>query len=250
MANYLHLFETRAAHDAVYNSEAYKRPWVAYIEETDDVSFDKIDRSNGHAYVDLGLPSGTLWATMNIGATGETDYGLYFAWGETQGYTAEQVGTERNFSSDAYAFGPINYSDSTNRGITKYNVTDGKSTLDLVDDAASVNWGGGWHMPTNAQLYELSTNTTTAWTTVNGVNGIRFTSRLDSSKSIFLPAGGFCELGDVYGIGEHVRYFSNTIHSLNSTDLVYAKGLDGNSTEVSNVILDRFFGFSIRGVLG
>lgn len=97
-----------------------------------------------YEYVDLGLPSGTLWAKMNAGAESETDTGLYFAWGETQGYTAEQVGVDKQFSWSDYKFNPSGDGST----FTKYNLTDNKVVLDAEDDAAAVNMGGEWHMPT------------------------------------------------------------------------------------------------------
>jgi len=80
---------------------------------------------------------------MNVGASSEKDAGLYFAWGETQGYTASQVGTDKQFSWNDYALTEDNGST-----MTKYNATDGKTELDLEDDAVAANWGGEWHIPT------------------------------------------------------------------------------------------------------
>ena len=99
---------------------------------------------NGHDYVDLGLPSGTLWATCNVGASKASDYGLYFQWGDTQGYTAGQVGYgegQKKFADDwnDYKFG-------ASPNFTKYTSTG--ATLDLEDDAANASMGGDWHMPT------------------------------------------------------------------------------------------------------
>lgn len=97
-----------------------------------------------YEYVDLGLPSGTLWAKMNVGAESETDTGLYFAWGETEGYTAEQVGVDKQFTWADYKFNPSGDGET----FTKY--TSGEETLELIDDAAAVNMGGNWHMPSEA----------------------------------------------------------------------------------------------------
>ena len=97
-----------------------------------------------YEYVDLGLPSGTLWAKMNVGANSETDPGLYFAWGETEGYTAEQVGVDKQFTWADYKFNPSGDGET----FTKYTSSD--ETLELIDDAAAVNMGGKWHMPNEA----------------------------------------------------------------------------------------------------
>lgn len=93
--------------------------------------------NNGHDFVDLGLPSGTLWATMNVGASKPSDYGLYFQWGDTQGCTADQIEKEdgkKRFSKDwsDYKFG-------VSPNFTKY--TTPGATLDLEDDAANVHMG-------------------------------------------------------------------------------------------------------------
>jgi hypothetical protein len=148
---------------------------------------EKLDPFNGYEYVDLGLPSGTLWAKMNVGANSETDYGLYFAWGETTGYPDGKSG--KYFNWYTYKWGNPTASD-----LTKYNNTDGKTVLDLEDDAAAVNMGGEWHMPTQAQIEELLDNTTNAWVTDyngSGVDGRLFTSKTDASKKLFLPASGY-----------------------------------------------------------
>ena len=147
-----------------------------------------------HEYVDLGLPSGTL---CNIGANSPEEAGLYFAWGETQGYTSGQVGTDKNFTWEDYKFGP-------DTAITKYNETDGLTVLEPEDDAATVNWGKGWKMPTREQIMELRTNTKSEWTTVNGVQGCKFTSKVDgyTDKFLFFPAAG----GAANGIASDVGY--------------------------------------------
>ena len=141
------------------------------------------DPFNGHDYVDLGIEVDgykVLWATMNVGATTPEGYGDYFAWGETAPKT--------DYSWDNYAWG-------TSSALTKYTATDGKTVLDLDDDAAHVKWGGDWVMPTVAECEALCDNTTNAWTTNyngTGINGFLFTSTKDTSKSIFLPAAGYC----------------------------------------------------------
>lgn len=118
---------------------------------------------NGHEYVDLGLPSGTLWATMNIGADTPLGSGDFFAWGETD--------PKSNYSLSNYKWG----NDATN--FTKYNDTDGKTQLDLEDDAAHVNWGGDWHVPTYDQIMELHdncefvVNNEEKWMKITGPNG-------------------------------------------------------------------------------
>ncbi len=162
-----------------------------------------------HEYVDLGLPSGTLWATTNIGATNPEDYGDYFAWGETVPYGKEDRSNLTNYQYAStyvktfYYYDTYKYWMGTEEdgGYTKYcyksvlgynGQTDDLTELELSDDAAYVNWGPEWRMPTPEQLQELVDNTTTVWTTVNGVYGRRMTSKMAGyeDKSIFLPAAG------------------------------------------------------------
>ena len=132
--------------------------------------------NDGHEYVDLGLPSGTLWATCNVGASSPEDVGDYFAWGETA--------TKDIYDWKQYKFG-ILCTDVYK--LTKYcnNLT----VLEPVDDAASANWGVGWRMPTAEEFDELHRNTTFVWTTKNGVEGRLLTG--PNGNSIFLPATGF-----------------------------------------------------------
>ena len=130
-------------------------------------------KHNNHDYVDLGLPSGTLWATCNVGANSPEEYGDYFAWGETE--------TKDNYDCDTYKWGTAAYDTIFNgwylETLTKYNTdsgygtVDNKTTLTLADDAARANWGGKWRMPTDAEWEELMNSCTWTWTTLNGVKG-------------------------------------------------------------------------------
>ena len=205
---------------------------------------DKDINNNGYDYVNLGLPSGTLWATMNVGASKPSDYGLYFQWGDTKGYTKEQIGNgegQKKFASDEsdYKFG-------TSPNFTKYN-TPG-ATLRKSDDAAHVNMGGDWHMPTPTQIRELLNNTTNTLTTQDGVNGRLFTSTKDNSKSIFIPAAGNAWGGFVNG-SEDVCYVWSSLLS----DYGVVRGQDFYF-DSEGIYLDdgssRYNGFSVRGVIG
>ena len=135
--------------------------------------------------VDLGLPSRTKWANMNVGASSQTEYGDFFAWGETTGYNNGKT----NFSWSTYF-------DTSDGGstFTKYNNNGGKTELDVDDDAAYQNWGSHWRMPTKEQCEELinSSYTTVTWTTVGGVNGRLITSK-SNNNSIFIPALSNCD---------------------------------------------------------
>lgn len=140
---------------------------------------------NGHDYVDLDLPSGTLWATCNVGANASEEYGDYFAWGETA------TKTTYNWSTYKYCY------NGDGNQLTKYcnnsiygyfGFTDTLVILQPEDDAATANWGSGWCIPTVDQWRELRDNTTNIWTTRNGVNGRLFTAA--NGNSLFLPAAG------------------------------------------------------------
>lgn len=182
------------------------------IDENAKFSPDEESEEDEHDYVDLGLPSGLLWAANNIQDKDGNE--LYFAWGETSGYTAEQVGADKYFIWDDYTdesgvthhndykFGPYNGEDATNYGMTKYN-SEGPTELESEDDAASQIWKNGWRMPTKEEFEELTANTEYEWTTFNGVQGAKFTSTVSgyTDKFLFFPAVGGAEDGGVSGVG-------------------------------------------------
>ena len=200
--------------------------------------------SNGYEYVDLELPSGTLWATCNVGASKPSDYGLYFQWGDIKGYTVEQVGIERGqkgFSWTDYKWNPS----GDGYTFTKYDTVN--TALDLEDDAAHVHMGGDWHMPIPEQIKELLNNTTTAWTTLDGVNGIKFNSKKDESKFIFIPAAGYVLDNFYAGIGNYGFIWTSMLHP----KYVYSSqelGFGSNGPYLNGY--NRDFGFSVRGVIG
>lgn len=146
-----------------------------------------------YEWVDLGLPSGTLWAAWNVGATKPEEYGLYFAWGETQGYS--DVTDTKKFDYNDYKF--FIYDNNLEKlSITKYNANslngtvDNLTRLELIDDAAYQS-DNTCRMPTKADFEELIASTTETWETLNNINGRRFTSKVNSN-SIFIPAAGYC----------------------------------------------------------
>ena len=199
--------------------------------------------SNGFDYIDLGLPSGTLWATCNVGATKPTEYGLYFQWGDTVGYTADQVGTgegQKKFASDEN-----DYKWGVSPNFTKYT-TNGE-TLELEDDAAHANMGGNWHMPSPRQCKELIDNTTSTWETIDGIKGRLFTSKSDPSKSIFFPAAGVAWVGSVRNSGGHGYVWSSVLDTDNVDGGQYLDFLSGFVYLLSSY---RYVGLSVRGVVG
>lgn len=162
---------------------------------------------DSHEYVDLGLPSGTLWATCNVGAATPEGYGDYFAWGETQ-------------PKNCYDWSTYKYCNGGNSNqLTKYcdypysgynGFTDNLTVLQSGDDAATVNWGSGWRTPTKEQWQELIDNTTSAWTTQNDVYGLVF---YGNGQSFFLPATGYNWDGDLYNVGILGHYWSSSLYT-------------------------------------
>ena len=173
-----------------------------------DVEFTTLEGggSGEHEWVDLGLPSGTLWATCNVGASTPEEYGDYFAWGETTTKTNYNWGTYQ-YGNDEYQL--IKYCSNSSYGYSGF--TDTLTVLLPEDDAASANWGSGWCMPAKAQWEELYQNTTNIWTTQNGVNGRLFTSA--NGTSLFLPASGERWGDDLYGVGSYGDYWSSSLYA-------------------------------------
>ena len=145
MSKYMHKFATVADFEEVYYSSAYTQPWLSCVVGEDGVVYNKFN-TNGYEYVDLGLPSGTLWAKMNVGASNIDDPGDFFAWGEIS-------------PKSAYTFNNYKWYDEGNGCFTKYTEGDELSFMEPEDDAARANMGGEWHMPSLAQVQELLANT-------------------------------------------------------------------------------------------
>lgn len=226
---------------------------------------------NGHEYVDLGLPSGTKWATMNIGAKAPEEYGDYFAWGATEplydpGYAQEDPQTHwKDGKESGYTWVNTPYqtanATSSSTKWTKYlgsttssykdpSATDAnalKTVLDPEDDAAHVNWGGSWRMPTRAEQDELLENCTWTWTTLNGVNGYKIQSKKSgyTDKWIFLPAAGYRDVSNLHDVGLDGDYWSSSLR----TDSPYgACGLLFNSSGMGWNYYGRYSGQSVRPV--
>jgi hypothetical protein len=168
-----------------------------------------------HEYVDLGLPSGTLWATMNVGASSETDYGNYYMYG---------MGSKTYDSTD-----------------TPYDGTE--DPLDLSKDTARQVYGGNWHMPTRTQMEELIANTTYELTTINGIKGGKFTAT--NGNYVFLPAAGWWEDGSQYRVGNDGSYWGS---SPDGSDSAYILNFDDGYKGVYGD--GRKYGYSVRPVIG
>ena len=159
---------------------------------------------DNHEWVDLGLPSGTLWATCNVGANAPEEYGDHFAWGETS-------------PKEVYNWSTYQWCNGSMFTLTKYNtqsslgMVDNKTELDPEDDAAYVNWGPSWRTPTTDQQNELMDKCSWARTTQNGVHGFRVTG--PNGNSLFLPAAGYRLGASVSEDGTEGWYWSSTSHA-------------------------------------
>ena len=202
--------------------------------EVDD-SNPNIPQTGNHEYVDLGLS--VKWATCNVGATKPEEYGDYFAWGETQ--------PKSNYDWSTYK-----YCNGSYKTLTKYNnsssygTVDNKTTLDLSDDAARANWGGSWRMPTRAEQDELRNNCTWTWTTQNGVNGYKVTSK-SNGNSIFLPAAGYRNDSSLNYAGSYGYCWSSSLDTDYPSSAWDVSFYSGSVRRDSN---GRGCGFSVRPV--
>ena len=207
----------------------------------------------GHEYVDLGLS--VKWATCNVGATTPEEYGDYFAWGETE-------------TKEVYNYETYKYCEGTETTLTKYchdkkyganGFVDNKYELELKDDAAHVNWGGKWRMPTADELDDLRYSCTWEWTVQNGVAGLLGTSRIEgyTDRTIFFPAAGLI-YGD-YGcsgtefLGHYwCKSVREDLEPIYST-MVFQFLFDEEKNEISqlefNYIFPRFVGGTVRAVV-
>ena len=190
-------------------------------------------------YVDLGLPSGVKWATFNVGATKPEEYGDYFAWGETE-------------PKELYDWSTYKWCDGSYNTLTKYNtdseygVVDNKKILESSDDAAYVNWGGNWRMPSVDEWNELLSHCSLKWEERNGVSGVTFVS-VQNGNSLFLPAAG-------------VYHYDNGLVNLNVEGWYRTNSLDESRGTISLGFSytgsinwyanDRCFGQPVRPVYG
>ena len=190
-------------------------------------------------YVDLGLPSGVKWATFNVGATQPEEYGDYFAWGETE-------------PKELYDWSTYKWCDGSYNTLTKYNtdseygVVDNKKILELSDDAAYVNWGGNWRMPSVDEWNELLSHCSLKWEERNGVSGVTFVS-VQNGNSLFLPAAG-------------VYHYDNGLVNLNVEGWYRTNSLDesrgtislgfSHTGSINWYANDRCFGQPVRPVYG
>lgn len=190
-----------------------------------------------YEYVDLGLPSQLKWAKCNIGASTPEEPGLYFQWGDTQGYTAEQVGDGEGLK--AFKWADYKFSiDGSSSNFSKYNASDSKTVLDPEDDAAHVNMGGNWRMPTFDEYKELCLNTDIYLVPTEGeeiqgtaqgqsgsvkinwasqaegtLKGVKFYKKGDKQTYMFVPAAGGVFGGSMLRVGQVGYLWSSSLGS-------------------------------------
>ena len=224
-----------------YHVRAYALRGLEYYYG-EDKSFTTEKNGGGggtHDYVDLGLPSGTLWATCNVGANAPEEYGDYFAWGETA-------------PKDYYDWNTYKYCIGSYNTLTKYccrsdygynGFIDNLTILLPEDDAATANLGNGWRMPTKEEWWELLVNTTNIWTTQNGVYGRLFTA--SNGNSLFLPAAGYRWDSVLDLVGSYGYYWSSSLYT-GYPDFAWYFDFVSSSYGMSND--DRVYGRSVRTV--
>ena len=219
MKKFITKFDTTAELTTFSVTTDFGRPHVSLTEDDSKVHYFE-DPYKGHEYVDLGLPSGTKWATMNVGASSETDYGNYYQYGK----------------------GAAQY--ATTSGDSNYSGTE--NPLAASADTAVQVWGGSWHMPTRAQMEELTANTTYQWVENykgSGINGGTFTATNDAV--LFFPAAGIWENGGHYDVGSGGYYWGSSPNgSSNAFNLFFLNGY--KDVNIGN----REGGFSVRPVVG
>lgn len=188
-------------------------------------------------YVDLGLPSGLLWAQGNICKSSngnyyigeETDYGCYFSWGNTVGYN----------SDEGYPFDNSSYNSTPGASLT--------TDISAINDAATVNLGTSWRMPTNDETVEMVNNTDRQWATINGITGFKFMKKSDHSVYIFMPTAGSIRNGSPYNVASSGYYWLSTIWQSNTRYGCNVNFSGGGLTIPSNGY--RYYGFTIRPVI-
>lgn len=228
MAKYIHKFDTVEQADN-YIDNQYEEPFVSCVNNVNGVEYN-LYGLNGHGYVDLGLPSGTIWATCNVGASSPEEYGDYFAWGEVE--------PKSSYNWNNYIYG-------SGTPLQKYNEDDWKAGLDIQDDAAHINMGGHWVMPSKAYVDELVNGTTSSWETLNGVNGRRFTG--SNGNSIFIPASGYKMNSSSSYAGSSGFLWERSIDLSQSANGMYYSF--GSSGSISTSSMSRMTGLCVRGII-
>ena len=223
---------------SIFTKVTYDR--VIYDALTDNVIVtggeEEVEEVITYEYVDLGLS--VKWATMNVGAKTEEDYGHYYMWGSITPNTPDEC----NWANTPFNNGATSY-DTTYFNSVKDTVIPNKVLAKEYDVAVQI-MGGDWRMPTKDECQELYKNTTQSWVTINGVNGRKFTSKTDTSKYIFIPAAGYYYNGSVSEVGAYGYIWSSTISSPYSK----ARFLRFRSSTCGASTTERCYGMAVRGV--
>lgn len=195
--------------------------------------------------VDLGLPSGKLWADRNLGAESEEGYGAYFSWGNIAGHASSNGST----FDDSYDLGTANtgpYASTPGASIqftSQHKNADYSATSGY--DAARENLGGSWRMPTATEFQELYDNTDNEWTSINGVYGRKFMKKSDHSVYVFFPAAGYGNGTSLNSRGSSGIYWSSSLYSA-----AYGYNLGFSSSGVfPQSSSSRYYGYSVRAVI-
>jgi hypothetical protein len=247
--------------------------------------FSNDGKENGLGWVDFGLPSKLKWANKNVGAASTSDYGGYYAWGETKAYgevdetnlVNYNYKSQRSYLKTYYHWMTYKWCDGTNSTITKYNCRDsygtydGKKSLEPEDDAARVNCGGNWRMPTNAEQEELVNACYWVWTDNyknTGVPGYIAYKALDSddagvvvgkensassgysleSTHVFFPAAGYMYLDEKYFEGEYGGYWSSDVDDDRVTPAWEFVFYSSENQLTAKSISNRYAGQNVRAV--
>ena len=231
---------TKRLRSSTISQQPTQPPTQQVVRRTQRVTTDTIADVN-HTYVNLGLPSGTLWASCNIGANNPYEYGDYFAWGETA--------TKTSYNWASYSFSK----EATDK-LTKYctkaqfgsnGFNDSKIAIERSDDVASVKWGLPWHIPTIDQMQELKDYCTWTWTIRSGKNGYLITGR--NGNSIFLPATGCRQNSNLNNAGLLGFYWTSSLNVSVPQKAFYLHfGSGGVKSENGDYF--RFYGFAVRPV--
>ena len=203
---YIKTFETTEE----YNKDVrLLAPSISLTEDDGLLHFDTVSD-----VVDLGLTSGTLWMKCNIGATSKTDYGLYFPWGDTVGYTGDEALNHSTWSTCPGNNGNSSYNSTSISAWDKDHLTNGVLKTDV--DAAYVHTNGKAKMPTLEQCQELLNETNHTWVedfNGSGINGMKFVNKNDDSKYIFIPASGYAWDGSFGNVGSNGYLWSSSVNT-------------------------------------
>ena len=231
---YLHRFNSVQEFQGAYYGEDYEQPWIGAVGSRDSaeppvISYNKFN-DNGHEWVDLGLPSGTLWATMNIGASSPEQVGMKVAWGEI----SSRASNTYNLAN--YKWGNVTGKTYQASAMTKYNQTDNLTYLEPDDDLAHVLWGGSWTTPSAYEISELLSCTTYSYES-GGTSSYVYTSKINGNQLRFCPY--------------EQMHWSNEIYSYNVCYNAQAFGISYRSDKTYRTInpWSRYSDLPVRPVI-